>query len=235
MKKTDCLIIIPAYNEEQNINRVLQGMHKLDTELDIVVINDGSRDKTLEQAKKAGCKVITLPYNLGYGGALQTGFKYAVKSGYQFVIQFDADGQHAPEDIPIILDHLRAGVADIVVGSRFMGRGSYATGTIKKMVILVFRFLIKICTGVKITDPTSGLQGLARPAFTRYAVMGDYPEDYPDADTLISMLTAGYRVVEFPANIRARQAGKSMHTGMRTLYYFVKMLVSILVVWLRKK
>ncbi|OPY57980.1 MAG: Undecaprenyl-phosphate mannosyltransferase [Pelotomaculum sp. PtaU1.Bin035] len=236
MKKTDCLIIIPAYNEEQNISRVLQDIRKLDTDLDIVVINDGSRDKTVERVKKAGCsKVITLPYNLGYGGALQTGFKYAVNMGYQFVIQFDADGQHDPEDILTILDHLKTGIPDIVIGSRFLGRGSFDPGVMKKFAITVFRLLIKISTGVMITDPTSGLQGLTNRVFTRYATRGDYPEDYPDADTLISMIAAGYRVVEFPANIRIRHSGNSMHTGIRTIYYFVKMLVSILVVLFRNK
>jgi len=127
---------------------------------DIMVINDGSSDKTGMVAREAGEMVINLPYNLGYGGALQTGFKYASTMGYKYVIQFDADGQHDPEDIKIIMEQLRTGIPDIVIGSRFLGRGAFRAGVLKMGAIAVFRCLIKISTGVRITDPTSGLQGL---------------------------------------------------------------------------
>lgn len=235
MQKSDCLIIIPAHDEEQNIGRVLKEIRSLKMNLDIIVINDGSKDKTENIVIKEGEKVITLPYNLGYGGALQTGFKYAAAMGYGYIIQFDADGQHDPEDIPVILNQLRTGDFDIVIGSRFLGRGSFKTGILKKIAISVFRFLIKISTGVKITDPTSGLQGLEKRVFRHYAVMGNFPEDYPDADTLIYMILSNSKVTEIPANIRERNCGRSMHTGVKTIFYFAKMLVSILVVLLRKK
>ncbi len=235
MGRADCLVIIPAYNEEQNIGRVLKEIRSLNIDLDILVVNDGSRDRTEAVVRETGEKVITLPYNLGYGGALQTGFKYAAALGYNCIIQFDADGQHDPENIPDILERLRTGAYDIVIGSRFLGNASFNMGLLKKVAISVFRFLIKLSTGVRISDPTSGLQGLTNRVFTFYAGFGNYPEDFPDADTLIYMILSNYRVTEIPANMRERYSGRSMHTGVKTVFYFVKMLVSILVVLLREK
>lgn len=235
MRKPDLLIIIPAYNEEENIGQVLQEIRKLAINADIIIINDGSQDATEQVVRAAGEQVISLFYNIGYGGALQTGFKYAVKMDYRYVIQFDGDGQHDPRDILILLEELRTGDYDIVIGSRFLDANGPATnvGVLKRMAIAFFRFLIKVFTGVKITDPTSGIQGLSRAAFRHYAAMGNFPEDYPDADTVIFMLKAGYKVKEIPANIRLRDAGTSMHTGLKPIYYLVKMLVSIFVVLLR--
>jgi len=235
VEKADCLVIIPAYNEEENVGKVLEDIRNLKIALDIVVINDGSRDKTEAVVREAGEKVINLPYNLGYGAALQAGFKYAVSTGYEYVVQFDADGQHDPKDILKIFHKLRTSDCDIVIGSRFLEKSSFRTGALKKIGISVFRFLIRMTTGAKITDPTSGLQGLSKRVFNYYAVMGNYPEDFPDADTLINMILLNYRVKEIPAHIKNRNSGKSMHTGIKTAFYFIKMLVSILVVLLRKK
>lgn len=232
---TDCLILIPAYNEDQNIGRVLQEIRSLELNVDILVINDGSQDRTETVVEEAGEKVIALPYNLGYGGALQTGFKYAAVMGYDYVLQFDADGQHDSEDILIILDHLKTGSYDIVIGSRFLGRGSFKTGLMKKIAISLFRFIIKVSTGIRITDPTSGLQGLTRKVFCHYATIGNFPEDFPDADTLICSILSGYRVKEIPVNIKERYSGKSMHVGLKTVFYLIKMLISIWVVLIRKK
>ncbi|HOV79239.1 MAG TPA: glycosyltransferase family 2 protein [Bacillota bacterium] len=235
MPKADCLVIIPAYNEEENIGKVLKDIRSLNIALDIVVVNDGSTDNTRHVVREAGEKAINLPYNLGYGAALQTGFKYAALKGYEYVVQFDADGQHDPGDVLNILHLLRAGGCDIVIGSRFLGKGSFKAGVLKRIAISVFRFIIRAATGVKITDPTSGLQGLSKRAYNYYAVTGNYPEDFPDADTLINMILSNYRVREIPADVKDRYSGKSMHTGYKTIFYFFKMLVSILVVLLRKK
>lgn len=239
MKTCDSLVIIPAYNEEKNIAQVLREIRRLELDVDIVVINDGSQDNTEQVVRAADEQVISLFYNLGYGGALQTGFKYALKMDYHYVIQFDGDGQHDPRDILFLLAQLRSGKYDIVIGSRFLSEGAddgaakIRLGFLKKIAIAVLRFLIKLSTGVRVTDPTSGLQGLSREAFRYYAGMGNFPEDFPDADTLIFMIKAGYAVTEIPANIRARECGVSMHAGLKPLYYFVKMLVSIAVVLLR--
>jgi glycosyltransferase involved in cell wall biosynthesis len=202
--------------------------------MDILVINDGSKDNTEKVAQDEKVMIISHPYNLGYGGALQTGYKYAVMAGYKYVIQIDGDGQHDTEDIRLIIEMMRAG-SDIVIGSRFLGRGSYKTGFLKIIAIKIFRLIINISTKVKITDPSSGLQGLSRRTFCYYAKMGNFPPDYPDADILIQMIINGYKIVEFPANIKERIHGTSMHAGLRPVVYFFKLLVSILVVLLRQK
>lgn len=231
----DTLLIIPAHNEELNISKVLNELYSYNLDLDILVVNDGSTDKTRVILENQRVKSISLPYNLGYGGAVQTGFKYAVMKGYRYIIQFDGDGQHDSGDIPLILSKLKESGADIVIGSRFLGRGSFRTGLFKKLAIQLFRLIIKTFTGVKITDPSSGLQGLSKRAFTHYADMGHYPNDYPDADILIHMILSKYRIIEIPANIRARNGGKSMHSGVKPVFYILKMLVSILIVLLREK
>ncbi len=232
---SDCLIIIPAHNEEKNIGRVLSELKKQYPRMDILVVDDGSVDSTAAVVEREQVLLISLPYNLGYGGALQTGYKYAVNAGYCCVIQFDADGQHDPCDIGTILELLEEKKWDIVLGSRFLGKSSYRVGFVKMFAIRTFRLLIKLTTGVRITDPSSGLQGLSYRTFTYYAGLGRYPSDYPDADVLIQMLLSGYSICEFPANIRDRDSGKSMHNGIKPLYYGLKMLVSICVVLLRKK
>jgi glycosyltransferase involved in cell wall biosynthesis len=231
----DTLLIIPAYNEELNINKVLTDITELDLSIDLLVINDGSNDKTTEIVKANNYNLISLPYNLGYGGALQTGFKYAVDTGYEYIIQFDGDGQHNAEDINAILEQLKNNSSDIVIGSRFLGKGNFKMSFLKKIAIKFFRFLIVVSTGVRITDPSSGLQGLSKRAFTYYSQMGNYPGDYPDADILIQMILSNYKVCEVPANIRQREFGKSMHAGLKPIFYMVKMLVSILIVLLRKR
>ncbi len=232
--KTEGLIIIPAYNESNNIARVLEGIRQLDYNLDIVVVDDGSTDGTADVVKNMGETVIRHFYNIGYGGALQTGFKYALDRGYEYVVQFDADGQHDPADIERLVARVRGGGVDIVIGSRFLG-SSFAPGFWKKKVIEVFRFLIRHFTGVTVTDPTSGLQALSRRAFENYAAMGNFPEDFPDADTLIWMLRRNYRVAEVPAHIKQRISGQSMHKGLKSLYYLSKMSVSIFVVLVRSR
>lgn len=233
MMKSNCLVIIPAYNEEKNITQVLHSIQALPVSFDIVVVNDGSADQTGILAAQANVEVINLFYNLGYGAALQTGFKYAASKNYSYVIQFDADGQHDPKDILTLYNSLVSGQWDIVIGSRFLNQASASISLPKKFAISIFRFLIWLFTKTWITDPTSGLQGLDKKVFHYYAQMGNFPEDFPDADTLIQMLFRKCKVTEIPAHIRPRNYGQSMHSGLKSLYYFVKMLVSILVVLLR--
>lgn len=231
MSALKALIIIPALNEEKNIATVLREL-KSCISCDVLVINDGSKDATSSVARAEGVAVIDHLYNIGYGGALQTGFKFAVLHDYEYVIQFDGDGQHSPEDIDKILAKLKTNSCDIVIGSRFLS-ATKNVGVMKGIAIRCFRFLIKLFTGFTITDPTSGLQGLNRKAFSYYAIMGNYPEDFPDADTLIHMLRKEFKVCEIPANIRDRMSGTSMHIGSKTVYYLIKMLVSIFVVVIR--
>lgn len=233
----DSIIIIPAYNEENNIGRVLQEIKSYKLSSDILVVNDGSVDKTEMVADREQVTVIRHPFNLGYGAALQTGFKYAVQKGYKYVVQFDADGQHDPADIGKILEELRKNHVHIVIGSRFLGQGTLKTGLSKKIVIAIFTFLIRILTGTRVTDPTSGFKGLGRPLFSYYSVMGKYPEDFPDADILIQTIKCRYNVSEIPVNMHNRLSGKGMHDGfsLKHLYYLCKIILSILIILLRVK
>lgn len=229
------LIIIPAYNEEKNIGDVITNLRGYNYDIDIIVINDASKDHTEHVVLEKGEKIINHFYNLGYGGALQTGFKYAVEKGYQYVIQFDGDGQHDPKDLQRIIETLKTGYYDIVIGSRFLEKNSFQRSLAKKVAIAIFQMIIRVSTGVKITDPTSGLQGLTRNAFCYYSRMGNFPDDFPDADTLIHMLKRNYRVKEVPAYMKNRRYGQSMHSGLKSIYYTFKMLISISVVLVRAK
>ena len=235
MGTADGLIIIPAYNEAKNISQVLKDIRQFNYNIDIIVINDGSNDNTGQVVVQEGEKVINQFYNLGYGGALQTGFKYAVAMGYQYVIQFDGDGQHNPADLQTIIEQVETGDVDIVIGSRFMIKNSFQISSAKKLAIAIFRLIIRASTGVRITDPTSGFQGLNQRTFHYYSGMGNFPEDFPDADTLIHMLKRNYRVIEVPVIMKNRWSGKSMHSGLKSIYYAIKMIVSIAVVLLRTK
>jgi glycosyltransferase involved in cell wall biosynthesis len=232
---TDGLLIIPAYNEAKNIGQVLKSILDMQLGLDVVVIDDGSKDKTRQYAEMLNVEVISHPFNLGYGCALQTGFKFSSMKNYKYVIQFDADGQHDPEDIPIMMQLLGSSDIDILIGSRFLGRGSFRTGFPKKVVISLMRLLIRVLTKVKVTDPTSGLKGLSKRAYAFYSRMGNFPNDYPDADIIIQMLRMGYKVSEVPINVVERHFGHSMHSGLKPFIYLMKILLSIMAILLREK
>lgn len=228
------LIIIPAYNEEKNIGSVLKNIKGLNLGLDMVVVNDGSKDRTKGAVKAEKVDVISHLYNLGYGGALQTGFKYANSKGYDYVILFDADGQHDVKYLPKMKEEIEKGDVDAITGSRFLGEGQFKPGVLKGSVIKLMRFLIKLATNKKITDPTSGFKGLSKRVYSYYAVMGNFPSDYPDADIIIHMLRLKYRMREIPISINQRNSGKSMHSGIKPLIYILKMLLSIFIVLLRE-
>lgn len=233
---SEVLIIIPAYNEESNIENVISELKSLQCTHDIVVINDGSRDSTGLAAKRAGADVITHPFNLGYGGALQTGFKYAVIKGYKYVVQFDGDGQHSAKDIEAIIGTLKNSNFNGVIGSRFLANKKLYNNPLKIFAIKLFRFIISAATGAKITDPTSGLQGLDKSTFTYYSRMGNFPSDYPDADIIIKMLQKGYKFSEIPVEIGVRENGTSMHSGIiKQAFYMLKISLSILIVFLKKE
>ncbi|WP_336787919.1 glycosyltransferase family 2 protein [Paenibacillus sp. MMO-177] len=236
MSNNRFLIVIPAYNEEENIGTVLQ--HLLDAALpaDILVINDGSKDQTEAVAKAYAVKVMSHPCNLGYGAALQTGYKYATKNGYPYIIQFDSDGQHDPADLPAIMRELQEGKADIVMGSRFLDESSsFATGIVKGAGIRFFRLLIHRLTGKRISDPTSGLRGVSSSVFQYYSIRDRFPADFPDADILIQQILMKFEIKEVPARMKQREAGMSMHAGLRPVFYMMQILLSILIVMLRHK
>lgn len=242
-QQKDLLIIMPAYNEEKNIGSVLEQLIAPDIAeyADVLVMNDSSKDNTAEVVRSYGVPVVTHVYNLGYGSGLQVGYKYAVKKGYKYVLQMDADGQHDVSNIPVIYKTLTTadenGVyPDIVLGSRFMKNSvKYPTSMVKKFAYKLFGGLIKLGAKQKVSDPTTGLQGLSREAFSYYAEYNHFDDKYPDANMLMQMMLLGYKVKEIPALMHVRTEGKSMHSGLKPIVYMFRMMVSIIAVWFRIK
>jgi len=217
------LVILPAYNEEESIGKLLDSISAHDKRefYDVLVINDGSRDKTAEIVKEKGYHIISQIFNMGYGAALQTAYKYAVNEGYEYVFQIDADGQHDVKNIDRLIEKMgcfeddKTNYPDIVIGSRFLeGSESFYMSRLKMIAIGFFRRVIRKNAGAVLTDPTSGLQGLNRNAFGFYAKYGNFDLKYPDMNMIIQMLLLGYKITEFPAIMHEREAGVSMHTGL---------------------
>ncbi|MCM0647210.1 glycosyltransferase family 2 protein [Clostridium swellfunianum] len=232
---TDTLIIIPAHNEEKNILKVLEDIKTQSLNMDVLIVDDGSKDKTRDLVMSEEVKIISHPYNLGYGAALQTGFKYAKKQNYKYVILFDGDGQHNAKYIKDFYEEISKNHWDIVSGSRFLVQDESEVELLKKIVIRALRKIIFISTGVKITDPTCGFKALSQRAYEFYSKMGNYPADYPDSDIIIQMLKLGYKIKEIPISINKRIHGTSMHSGLKPIIYLFKMFLSINVVLLRHK
>lgn len=245
MKKTrkELLIIIPAYNEGKNIPALFEKMKNagVDDLADVLIMNDASKDNTETICKEAGYLVVNHVYNLGYGCGLQVGYRYATKHGYKYVIQMDADGQHDVSNIFAIYKELteedpNGKRPDLVLGSRYVkGAEKYPTSFLKKIAYVIFRLLILMGTGRKIMDPTTGLQGLSRRAFTFYAGYNHFDDKYPDANMIMQMILLGFRVKEIPALMHIRTEGVSMHSGLKPILYMFRMTFSIMAVWVRIK
>lgn len=239
----DYLLIIPAYNEEKAIGGVLEQI--IDggylEKMDVLVVNDCSSDKTAEVVSGyPEIHLISHVFNLGYGSALQTGYRFAAKSGYKFVLQMDADGQHDICNLDILMEALakpdeKGILPDIVIGSRFEKKSkSFSISFVKKLSISFFRFLIRLTTGKRILDPTSGLQALERGAFEYYAGYLNFDNDYPDANMIIQMLMMGYEIVEVPSVMHERVTGTSMHAGLvKPIIYMLMMPLNIFAVYMR--
>jgi glycosyltransferase involved in cell wall biosynthesis len=228
------LVIIPAYNEEKTVAAVISETRGDIPSSDILVVNDGSDDGTRDAAIAEGVAVINHPFNLGYGATLQTGFRFAVKKGYDFVITMDADGQHVSSSAGSLIDVMRESKADVVIGSRFTGQG-YRIGILRKIGITLFSLIAKVYTGVSITDPTSGFQLINRSAFTYLAEGDNYPLDYPDVNIIMALHKSRFKVAEAPVVMQENANGKSMHNGLRPLLYVLKMCLAIIMVLLRRK
>ncbi|MGV3488012.1 MAG: glycosyltransferase family 2 protein [Tuberibacillus sp.] len=229
----DFLVIIPAYNEEENIGDVLTKLHFYHPDVDVLVINDGSTDDTANVVRSFPVKMVTHPTNLGYLTTLQTGFKYAMENGYNYVIQFDADGQHEVMDIDLIREALMNRETDIVIGSRFLSHPPLRVGWAKKLVISFFRFLIRLLTHIRVTDPTSGFRGYKRDVFKSFTEPNGLPNEFPDSNFILELLLNNYRIIEVPARMKPRLYGQSMHNGIKSILYFFQVSLSILIVWLR--
>lgn len=230
---TKRLIIIPAFNEEKQIASVIEGIRKY-SDADIVLIDDGSEDRTPEIAREAGAFVIHHPFNMGYGTALQTGYKYALENNYEYLLQIDGDGQHNPRYIPQLLEKVENHECDVVIGSRFLKDNQYKTGIMKLIGIQMFRLIIRMITGENITDPTSGYQCMNRFVFN-YFTEDTFPCDYPDANIIIMLHRRGYKIKEIPVIMNPNPEGRSMHRGIfNIIYYLFKVFLSIFITMLRK-
>lgn len=223
------LVIIPAFDEEDCIGEVIDGLRAQAPGLDVVVVDDGSTDRTAAVARAAGVAVVSLPYNLGVGGAMRTGFRYALRCGYDRAVQIDADGQHDPADVRRLLAELDAG-ADLVVGSRFAdvaGRGQYAVGRVRRAAMTVMRRAVKVVSGREFTDVSSGFRAFSRPMLELFAA--NYSVDYL-ADTVEALLVAvrsGMRVVEVPVRMRVRAGGEPSTRNVKLVYHYVRLLVVV--------
>jgi glycosyltransferase involved in cell wall biosynthesis len=223
------LVVVPAFNEEKNIPLVIEDLGKHGKEADVLVVNDGSTDGTSGAARRGGVRVADLPVNLGIGGAVQTGFRYARMEGYDIVVQFDGDGQHRADQLGIVLKPIIDGEADVAVGSRFLsGEGceGYKTSLWRHAGIRLFSVVLSVLTGLRITDATSGFRAYGKRAVELFSK--HYPEDYPEVEAFIILYRNRMRVKEVPVLMKKRLWGESSITPPRAVYYMVKVMLAVL-------
>jgi glycosyltransferase involved in cell wall biosynthesis len=221
------LAIVPAYNEEPSIGRVIDEIRVLDPVFDIVVVDDGSVDRTAVVASERGAYVVRLPFNLGIGGAMQTGYRFALEHGYDLAVQIDGDGQHDPRELPKILEPVLEGRADLVVGSRFGSDGAFRSSLVRRIGIRLFAGVVSAVVGQRVTDTTSGFRAVNRRGIALFAA--DYPHDYPEVEATVMCVKHKLRLAEVPVRMRERSGGQSSITAFRSVYYMAKVLLAIFV------
>ncbi len=226
------LIIIPAYNESENIGRVIGDIREHQPDVELVVINDCSSDDTEAVVIAAGETVLSLPYNLGIGGAVQTGLRYARDRGFDIALQVDGDGQHPASEIEKTIAPIVSGEADVVIGSRFLGEGEFKSSFSRRIGIKIISLFNSILTGMKITDNTSGFRAYDKAAISFLA--DHYPQDYPEPVAVIELFRNGFRIREVPAVMREREAGTSSIGPLGSIYYMIKVIVANLIAFSRK-
>ena len=229
MKK---LVIIPAYNEEGNIIKTVTDIKKNAPDFDYVIINDCSTDTTLEICREHGFHVIDLPVNMGIGGGVQTGYLYALRNGYDIAVQFDGDGQHNARYLNEMAQVLEQEKLDMVIGSRYIQRKGFQSSGIRRVGIRYFTALIKIVTGNRITDPTSGMRMVNREVIAQFAKQ--YPKDYPEPESVVTLLKRKKRVKEVPVEMNAREEGISSISAVNAVYYMIKVSLAIFFAVVRK-
>jgi glycosyltransferase involved in cell wall biosynthesis len=219
--------IVPAYNEEGSIAGVIEELRAFDPGMDVVVVSDGSTDRTAQIAERAGAHVVRLPFNLGIGGAVQTGFRFAFENGFQVAVRVDGDGQHDPSQLGTVLEPVLAGEADIAVGSRFAGAEGYRSSRSRRAGIRILAWAVSRLIGQRVTDTTSGFQALNRKAIALFAA--DYPHDYPEVEATVMVARHRLTLCEVPVSMRERGHGRSSITALRSVYYMVKVLLALFV------
>ena len=228
MKK---LAIIPAYNEEKSILQVVDDIRQNAPGFDYVVINDCSTDNTKEVCRENGLNFVDIPVNLGIGGAVQTGYRYAVEKNYEIAVQFDGDGQHDAAYLNEMAEYLVDNECDMVIGSRFIKKEGFQSSVMRQIGIRYFRVLIKLLTGKVITDATSGMRMVGSDLIREFA--NDYPRDYPEPESTTAMLLKKKKIEEYPVKMRARSEGVSSISPLKSVYYMIKVTLSIILVWTR--
>lgn len=221
------LLIIPAYNEAENIERVVDNIIENFPQYDYIVVNDGSKDATRNVCRERGYQYLNLSINLGIGGAVQTGYKYAQDKGYEIAVQIDGDGQHDIAYLEKMLPYLESGEADVVIGSRFIEKEGFQSSTTRRTGIKILSFMIWLCTGCKIKDVTSGFRAVNKRFIDVYSV--NYPMDYPEPEAIVSAVMHGGVVRECPVVMREREKGTSSINFMKSIYYMIKVTLAIIV------
>lgn len=225
--KSKKLVIIPAYNESESISDTIKEIISKAPDFDYVVINDCSTDNTLQILIDEGFNYLDLPVNLGIGGAVQAGYRYAEENGYEIAVQVDGDGQHNPEYLEMMAEELIRSDADMVIGSRFIKKEGFQSSALRRVGIKYFTGLIKIVTGKTVTDPTSGLRMISRKVICEFA--DKYPRDYPEPESVVAILKNKNKVVEMPVMMRERQGGTSSIHMWKSVYYMIKVTLAILI------
>ena len=229
MKK---LVIIPAYNESASIEKTIKDITLQAPDFDYIIINDCSTDSTKEICRKNNFNILNLPINLGIGGAVQTGYLYAQRNGYDLAVQVDGDGQHDSQFLGVMSEYLENGNSDMVIGSRFINNEGFQSSGARRAGIRYFTFLIKLLTGTTITDPTSGLRMVNRETIIQFS--NDYPRDYPEPESVVAIIRNGKKVKEIPVIMRERQGGVSSISLIKSIYYMIKVSLAIMIERIRK-
>jgi glycosyltransferase involved in cell wall biosynthesis len=227
------LAIVPAYNEQRNVRSVVEAIRTHVPDFDVLVVDDGSTDSTASYAREAGAQVLVHPFNLGIGGAMQSGFQYACEQGYQEVVQVDADGQHDPAEIATLRKTMLEHEVDMAWGSRFLEQTGYKASFARRVGIRLFSVVLSRISGQRVTDPTSGFRLSNRRAIELFA--RDYPHDYPEVEGILMLHAHRLRVREVPVKMHPRRDGRSSITSGESIYYMVKVLLAIFVGLFRRR
>ena len=225
------LIIIPAFNEEESLCNVVKNLKSAAPDVDYLIVNDCSTDRTEALCQEHDFNYITFPVNLGIGGGVQAGYLYAVENGYDIAIQMDGDGQHDPNYIKDVIKPLQDGTADMVIGSRFITKDGFQSSAMRRLGIGFLKFLIRICCGTTVNDTTSGFRATSR-SLTKFFAK-NYAQDYPEPEAIIAAVLEGYRVTEVPVIMHERQGGESSINALKSIYYMIKVSLAILIYRLR--
>jgi len=221
------IVIIPARNEEDSVAGVIGEIRAADPDFVVVVVDDGSTDRTAQAAEATGAIVLRLPYNLGIGGAVQTGYQYARENDFDIAVQVDGDGQHDPSEIARLLEPILDGRADMVVGTRFAEGGGYRGTRMRRVGIHLFAAIVSLIVRQRVTDTTSGFRAVNRRAIRLFALY--YPHDYPEVEATVVLSRHGLKMVEVPVQMRIRETGNSSITAVRSVYYMVKVLLALFI------